>query len=100
MTDETLAIRQDDNTYMFAAACLLRQDKPDAAGPMTAGGVTADSAAELLRELGGYGIDRRRAEARAARTLADDEIAMPARWRQAWHAVELCRRAAEIAARR
>jgi hypothetical protein len=63
--------------------------------PITRDGASATRHAELLRELfhpAPYQLD---AETRSA-CAAEYEIA----WEQAMHAVELCRRAAELAARR
>ena len=99
MNDETQAI-PTDRAHTFAAASLLRQDKPDAAEPMSPDKVTSGYATELLRELGEPAADQMHAAPRAAPVLAADEIAWPACWRQAVHAVELCQRAAEMAARR
>ncbi len=99
MNDETQAI-PTDKAHTFAAAPLLRQDKPDAAEPMSPDKVTSGYAGELLRELGELATDQLHAAPRAASVLAADEMAWSARWRQAVHAVELCQRAAEIAARR
>jgi hypothetical protein len=55
---------------------------------------------ELLREVGDLSADRFFDVVRAARLDAGDEAVWPALLRQALHAVALCRRAAEIAARR
>jgi hypothetical protein len=55
---------------------------------------------ELLREVGDFSADRFLDVVRAARLDAGDEAVWPALCRQALHAVALCRRAAEIAARR
>ena len=55
---------------------------------------------ELLREAGDLSTDRFLDVVRAARLDAGDEAVWPALCRQALHAVALCRRAAEIAARR
>lgn len=55
---------------------------------------------ELLREAGELSADRFLDVVRVARLEAGDEAVWNALWRQALHAVALCRRAAEIAARR
>ena len=55
---------------------------------------------ELLREVGDFSADRFLDVVRATRLDAGDEAAWPALCRQALQAVALCRRAAEIAARR
>jgi hypothetical protein len=75
MTDETQSIHGDNQAHMLAAA-------------------------DLLAGSGERSADRIHAATRAARVVAADETAWPACWRQARHAVELCQRAAEIAARR
>lgn len=100
MNDETQAIRCTGKARMVAAASLLRHDKPDAAEPMIPDKVTAGYATKLLGELCEPAVDQMHAAARAACILGADEIAWPERWGQATHAVELCQRAAEIAARR
>jgi hypothetical protein len=74
MTDETQSIRRDDQAHMLAAA-------------------------ELLARSSEPGADRIHAATRAA-PIAADETTWPACWRQALHAVELCRQAAEMTARR
>jgi hypothetical protein len=55
---------------------------------------------ELLREVGDLSADRFLDVARAAHRDASYEAVWPALLRQATHAVALCGRAAEIAARR
>ena len=96
MSHETRTISRTDEAYMFAVASLLRPDKPGAAGPMTSDGATAGRPPERLRELSLRGAEQLDTAARAARIASADEIA----WRRAWHAVESCRRVAELAARR
>ena len=82
MSDETPAIRRTDEAPRLAVTSVPRPGRPGAARP----------AAELLRGLaepsaGRWGIARPAPCAASA-----DEIA--------WHAVESCRRVAELAARR
>ena len=96
MRDETPALRRTDQVHMFAAAPLLRRDKPGTAEPMTSDAAAARCPAELLREAGEPGADLMDAKVRAACIDAADETA----WHQALRAVELCQRAAELAARR
>jgi hypothetical protein len=97
MEDETRAIRHTNNADLLAAACLLRQNKPCAAEPMTSDEVATGYARELLCTPGADRIHTRRA---AAFVVTADDIAWPAGLREAFYAVELCQRAAEIAARR
>jgi len=84
---------------MVAAASVLLRSQPGAAPAIATDEVTAGYATPLLRELGGPSAARLPAAARAAAFPASDEIVWCARWRQALHAVELCQRAAEMAAR-
>jgi hypothetical protein len=97
MTDETKPIRYDCQTQVLVAATPSWQDRAGTAEPAASGYVTAR---ELLREVGDLGADRFLNVVRAARPDADDEAVWPALLRQALHAVSLCHRAAEIAARR
>jgi hypothetical protein len=97
MTDETKPIRDNCQTHILVAASPSWQDRAGSAEPAASGYVTAR---ELLREVGDLGADRVLDVLRAARLDAGDEAVWPALWRQALHAVSLCRRAAEIAARR
>jgi hypothetical protein len=71
MSDETPAIRRTGLAHKCAFVSLLRSDKPGSARL-----AAFDKAAVCL--------------------AAADETA----WRRAWHAVELCQRVAELAARR
>jgi len=80
MTNQTQSNRHDDQARVLAAA------SPTVTRP--------------LRDLGGPGADRFHGHARAAPMLAADQTAWPEWWRQAVHAVELCRQAAETSARR
>jgi hypothetical protein len=96
MDDETRAIRHTNNADMLAAACLLGQNKPCAAEPMTSDEVATGYARELLCAPSADRIHPRR----AAFVVTADDIAWPAGLREALYAVELCQRAAEIAARR
>jgi hypothetical protein len=86
MSRETPAIRRTDEASVFAVSSVLRPDRPGA----------APGAAELLRGLAEPSADRWGIARRAAGSASAEEIA----WRRAWHAVESCRRVAELAARR
>ena len=88
MTDETKPIWYDHPSW---------QDRAGTAEPTASAYLTAR---ELLREVGDLSADRFLDVVRAARLDAGDEAVWPALWRQALHAVALCRRAAEVAARR
>jgi hypothetical protein len=96
MSDETPTICRTGLAHKCALAPLLRPGKPGGAGPVASAGATAGRPAELLGELGLPRADRTGTAGRAARGAAAEEIA----WRQALHAVELCQRVAELAARR
>jgi len=100
MTNETQSNRHDDQARVLAAASPSRQDRTGAAELMTPAEVAVGYVTHLPRELGEPGADRFHNATRAAPILAADETAWPECWRQAVHAVELCRRAAETAARR
>jgi len=73
-----------------------RPGRPGAARPAAAGRATAGGPAELLRGLAEPSADQWGIARRAPCAASADEIA----WRRAWHAVESCRRVAELAARR
>jgi hypothetical protein len=88
MTDETESIRYNYPSWRDRAGT----GEPTASGYLTA--------RELLREVGDLSADRFLGVVRARRLDAGDEVVWPALCRQALHAVALCRRAAEIAARR
>ena len=95
MSDETPTIRRTGMAHKCALASLLRSDKPGTAGPVSGEKAAAAGPAGLL----GPGLlraDRTDTSARAACIAAADETA----WRRALHAVELCQRVAELAARR
>jgi hypothetical protein len=96
MSRETPAIRRTDEASVFAVSSLLRPDRPGAAPSTATGWGTAGDPAELLRGLAEPGADRWGIARRAACSASAEEIA----WRRAWHAVESCRRVAELAARR
>jgi len=96
MSDGTPTIRRTVMAHKCALASLLRPGKPGTAGLMASAGAVAGWPAELLGELGPPRADRTGPAGRAALAAAAEEIA----WRQALHAVELCRRVAELAARR
>jgi hypothetical protein len=98
MTDKTQSIHRDDQVHMLAAAAW--RDGTGVTELMPSVDVTARYATELLRDSGDPGADRFLDATRVARLLAADETAWPGYWRQAMGAVALCRRAAEIAARR
>jgi hypothetical protein len=97
MTDETKPIRYNCRTHILVAAAPSWQDRAGTAEPAASGYVTAR---ELLREVGDLSADRFLGVLRAARRDAGEEAVWPVLWRQALHAVALCHRAAEIAARR
>lgn len=99
MNAETQAIRRSGEARILAAASRLRPDTPDA-GPMNPAKATAGSTQDLLRELSEAAADRLHAARRTACSLAVDETTRPARRREAMRALELCLRAAELAARR
>jgi hypothetical protein len=89
MTDEPALIRYNEQAHVAAAAAPMTPRQP----------VPGDSV-ELLREVGAQSAAGIHAATPAAHLNAEDRTAWPACWRQALHAVELCRRAAELAARR
>ena len=95
MSHETPTIRRTGLAHKCALGSLLRSGQPG-----TAGLVTAQKAATAwptgLLGIGQPRADRPDIPARAACSTAADETA----WRRAWHAVELCQRVAELAARR
>lgn len=95
MSDETPTIRRTGMAHKCALASLLRSDKPGTAGPVAGQKAAAAWPAGLLG-LGQPRADRADIPARAACITVADETA----WRRAWHAVELCQRVAELAARR
>lgn len=98
MTDEIQSIHGNDQVQMLAAAAW--RDGTGIAELMASVDATARYATELLRGCDDPGADRFLDSSRVARLLAADETAWPGYWRQAMGAVALCRRAAEIAARR
>jgi prevent-host-death family protein len=80
---------------MYGINCVMMEDKPPPG--QTPEQVFEGYAAYLLEQLGGD-KDRFLAAARAATIAAADEVGWPGRWRPAMRAVELCRRAADLAA--
>jgi hypothetical protein len=86
MSHETSTIRRTGEASAFAVSSRLRPARPG----------TAQRAAELLRGRTEPAADRWGIARRAPGGASADEIA----WHRAWHAVESCRRVAELAARR
>jgi hypothetical protein len=80
----------------YAAKCVTREDKA-ARADRTVADVVEGYAMDLLEQLDGS-VPRALSAARAACIGAASEVAHPGRWRVALRAVELCRRAAGIAA--
>ncbi len=95
MTDEGRAERDAHTAWTYAINSVMRENHPlpgQSASQVFDGCVT-----DLLDEVGAD-PDRLYAAARAACISAAEEVAHPGRWRQSVRAVELCQRAACMAA--
>jgi hypothetical protein len=94
--DESQADRDAQVALAYAVNCVTREDQAPRAG-RTVADIVEGYAIDLLDQLDGS-VPRALSAARAACLAAASEVAHPGRWRSAMRAVELCRRAAGVAA--
>jgi hypothetical protein len=93
--DQKQAERDARVALSYAADCVRREDK--ARDDRTIADIVEEHAMELLDQLDGS-VPRALMAARAACVSAASDVAHPGRWRASMLAVELCRRAAGLAA--
>jgi hypothetical protein len=97
MSDNESQAEHDAHVALTYAADSMVREKQDPRAGRSAADIVEGYAMELLDQLDGS-VPRALSAARAACISAASEVAHPSRWRTAIRAVELCRRAAGIAA--
>jgi prevent-host-death family protein len=91
---DSQAVADAETAMMYAVNCVMMEDKPPPG--QTPEQVFEGYAAYLLEQLGGDS-GRFLAGARAACIAAAENVGWPGLWRPAMRAVDLCRRAAQLA---
>ncbi len=96
MSDQTQAERDADAAHMYGVACLLAEERPGARERRRHEQVIDDYTMDLLDQIGADPAQLY-AAARVACIRAAEDVEHPALFRQDMRAVDLCRRAAQLA---